>query len=41
ISQNNNIPRIKGIIERICEGLGERKSSPYGDYYAFPSSAAL
>lgn len=24
ISQNNNIPRIKGIIERLCETYGER-----------------
>ena len=41
ISQNNNIPRIKGIIERICEGLGEKMSSPFGEYYSFPSSRAL
>lgn len=41
ISQNNNIPRIKGIIEKICAGLGESKSSGFGEYRAFPSSAAL
>lgn len=41
ISQNNNIPRIKGIIERICSGLGEELSSPFGEYYSFPSSKAL
>ncbi len=41
ISQNNNIPRIKGIISRICEGLGQKMSSPFGDFYAFPASAAL
>ena len=41
ISQNNNIPRIKGIISRICEGLGQKTPSPCGDFYAFPSSAAL
>lgn len=41
ISQNNNIPRIKGIISRICEGLGQKISSPRGDFYAFPSSSAL
>ena len=41
ISQNNNIPRIKGIISRLCEKLGEKKSSPLGDYFAFPSSSAL
>lgn len=33
ISANNLIPRIKGIIERICASLGENK----GEYYAFPS----
>lgn len=37
ISQNNHIPRIKGIIERICEALGENK----GEYFAFPSVEAL
>ena len=41
ISQNNNIPRIKGIISRICEGLGQKMPSPFGDFFAFPSSAAL
>lgn len=41
ISQNNNIPRIKGIIWRICEKLGEKMSSPFGEYRAFPSTAAL
>lgn len=33
ISQNNNIGRIKGIIERLCEGFGEEKNG----YYAFPT----
>ena len=37
ISQNNNIPRIKAIIERICESYGENK----GDYYAFPTLERL
>ncbi|NCA92389.1 8-oxoguanine DNA glycosylase [bacterium] len=37
ISANNNIPRIKGIIERLCSGYGER--TKYG--YAFPSLSAL
>ncbi|MDE6441935.1 MAG: hypothetical protein K2L12_04170 [Clostridia bacterium] len=41
ISQNNNIPRIKGIISRICEGLGEKRSSPFGEYYTFPTTSAL
>ncbi len=38
ISQNNNIPRIKGIINRICEGLGEHVD---GKYYAFPTAKAI
>lgn len=37
ISQNNNIPRIKGIIERLCSSLGERKSFLGQEYYSFPS----
>ena len=37
ISQNNNIPRIKGIIEKICEGYGDNM----GDYYAFPTLSQL
>ena len=37
ISANNNIPRIKGTIEKICEGYGEK----HEDYYAFPSFEAL
>ena len=37
ISQNNNIPRIKGIIEKICEGYGTNM----GDYYAFPTLQQL
>ena len=34
ISQNNNIPRIKGIIDRLCNLLGEPMP---GGYYAFPT----
>lgn len=34
ISQNNNIPRIKGIIERLCRKCGEKK----GEHFAFPSA---
>lgn len=37
ISQNNHIPRIKGIIERMCAGLGE----DMGGYHAFPTLGAL
>lgn len=37
ISANNNIPRIKGIIEKICESYGKNM----GDYYAFPTLEEL
>lgn len=37
ISQNNNIKRIKGIVERLCESFGDR----IDDYYAFPSAEKL
>ena len=33
-SQNNNIPRIKGIIERFCEQFGEKLQD---GFYAFPT----
>lgn len=37
ISQNNNIPRIKGIIARLCEAFGEK----CGESYTFPSAETL
>ena len=33
ISQNNNIKRIKGIIERLCENFGQEKNG----FYTFPT----
>lgn len=41
ISQNNNIPRIKGIISRICEGLGEKKSFLGEEYFSFPRTESI
>ncbi len=38
ISQNNNIPRIKGIIERLCESFGERLEN---GFYTFPSAEKI
>jgi len=38
ISQNNNIPRITGIIERLCERHGEEFAA---SCYAFPTAEAL
>ena len=37
ISQNNNIPRIKGIVSRLCEHFGEK--IPGG--FAFPAPEVL
>ena len=38
ISQNNNIPRIKGIIKRLCESFGNQIAD--GEY-SFPSAERL
>ena len=38
ISQNNNIPRIKGIIEKLCTALGEKKEFLGIEYYSFPTA---
>lgn len=37
ISANNNIPRIKGILQRLCELLGQ----PIDQGYSFPSPEAI
>ncbi len=37
ISANNHIPRIKSIIERICENFGQ----DMGGYFAFPTPKEL
>lgn len=37
ISANNHIPRIKGIIQRLCTALGEKKDG----YFAFPTPQAM
>lgn len=37
ISQNNNIPRIKGIVSRLCENFGEKA----GEGFTFPSAEKL
>ena len=41
VSQNNNIPRIKGIIERLCAGAGSKRKFYGEDYYAFPTAEEL
>ena len=37
ISQNNNIPRISGIVERLCESFGE----PVDGGFSFPTAKRL
>ncbi len=41
ISANNNIPRIKGIIERISKRYGEKITYNGEDYYSFPDIESL
>ncbi len=42
ISQNNNIPRIKGIIENMSRAFGEKiECDSDEDMYAFPTAKAL
>lgn len=38
ISQNNNISRIKGIVQRLCENFGEKIAE---GYYTFPTAEKL
>lgn len=41
ISANNNIPRIKLIVERLCEAFGKKIFSPFGTFYSFPTPEDL
>ncbi|MCL2740110.1 MAG: hypothetical protein FWE47_02840 [Oscillospiraceae bacterium] len=46
ISQNNNIPRIKGIISRLCENFGDviarsEATKQSSDLYTFPTPSQL
>ena len=41
ISQNNNIPRIIGIISRLCESFGDKISDEYGGMWSFPDAKRL
>lgn len=38
ISQNNNIPRIKGIVERLCKNFGNEIEP---QFFSFPSNTRL
>lgn len=37
VSQNNHIPRIRGIMERLCERLGEEREFGGERYFTFPT----
>lgn len=41
ISQNNNIVRIKSIIEKLCKSLGDKKFFMGEEYYSFPTVQKL
>ena len=41
ISANNNIPRIKGIIERLAKTYGKKITYNGKDYYTFPTPESL
>lgn len=41
ISANNNIPRIKGIVERLSEKYGEKIVWNGKEYYSFPTPKQL
>ena len=38
VSQCNNIPRIKGIVEKLCDLYGEPVEAPWGDARDFPTA---
>ena len=41
VSQNNNIPRIKGIIERLCRAIGDKKEFYGEEYFSFPTAEKM
>lgn len=41
ISASNNIPRIKGIISRLCENFGHKITAFGETYYSFPTPEDL
>ncbi len=41
ISQCNNIPRIKTIIETLCGNFGEKRRLEGEDYYTFPDAGTV
>lgn len=41
ISQCNNIGRIKGIVERLCENFGDKKHAGETEFYCFPTAERI
>lgn len=42
VSQNNNIPRIKATVEKLCRRFGKHITTPDGDeYFTFPEPGLL
>lgn len=41
VSQNNNIPRIRASVEKLCERFGERREDGEGAFCCFPEPEAL
>lgn len=41
LSQNNNIPRIRLLVERLCDACGEPIETPHGVFRAFPTPERL
>jgi len=41
ISQCNNISRIKGIVERLCEAYGEKLELEGREFYSFPPAKLI
>ena len=41
ISANNNIPRIKGIVEKLCKKYGKKVTFKGEEYYLFPTVEEL
>ena len=41
ISQNNNIPRIRGLIGTVSKALGNPIETPLGVMYSFPTAEAI
>ncbi len=41
ISQCNNIPRIKSIVEKLCGLFGEEFDTPWGAKHAFPGAGRI